>query len=279
MTSKEAKALTRKSLGLPDKPEPVQTLPQEGHVCEFPLWAFSKKRATVKEINITYEDSSFLTIKAPEGMPGPRFPGYLDVILYNGQRDLFLQDHTSLSVYSILKSLQIDPHHSGNYAHFRRDMHRTFAMYMMTDRFRHPATGLRSHVFYFRVLQSMQLAKNRHEVSTFYFDRLFIASLRSGYLKRLDWDYCLYLDRQGEALARFLYGHIVKRLGEKSVYSRNMQGFLRDCGLGYIADLEPYRRHAKLKDSVFPALDLLKTHAIRSYELDDAGNIFFIPRD
>ena len=91
---------------LPAKLEPVSTLPQEGHVCEFPLWAFSKKRSTVKELNITYEDSSFLTIKAPEGMPGPRFPGYLDVILFYGQRDLFLQDHTSLSVYSILKTLQ-----------------------------------------------------------------------------------------------------------------------------------------------------------------------------
>ena len=269
----------RASLGLPPVPEAKPTMPVEGHVCEFPLWAFSKKRSTVKELNIAYEDSSFLTIKAPEGMPGPRFPGYLDVILFYGQRDLFLQDHTSLSVYSILKTLQMDPHHSGNYAHFRRDMHRTFAMYMMTDRFRHPATGQRSHVFYFRVLQSMQLAKQRYEISTFYFDRLFIASLRSGYLKRLDWDFCLHLDRQQAALARFLYGHVVKRLGEKSIYSRSLVGFLRDCGLGYIADLEPYRRHAKVKEVVFPALDLLKTHAIRNYELDDRGSIFFIPRD
>jgi hypothetical protein len=30
---------------------------------------------------------------------------------------------------------------------------------------------------------------------------------------------------------------------------------------------------------VFPALDLLKGQAIRSYELDDRGNIFFLPKD
>jgi len=188
------------------------------------------------------------------------------------------QDHTSLSVYSILKALEMDSHHSGNYAHFRWDMQRTFAMYLMTDRFHHPATGQRSHVFYFRVMQSMQLAKLRHEVSTFYFDRLFIASLRSGYLKRLDWDFCLWLDRQQAALARFLYGHVVKRLGEKSIYSRNLVGFLRDCGLGYMANLEPYRRHAKLREVVFPALDLLKGQAIETYALDDCGNIFFFPK-
>jgi hypothetical protein len=43
-------------------------------------------------------------------MPGPRFPGYLDVILFYEQRDLFLQDHTSLSVYSIFQELGMDPH-------------------------------------------------------------------------------------------------------------------------------------------------------------------------
>ena len=278
-TSQEVKAAIRQSLGLAPVEESKLTVPVEGHVCEFPLWSFSKQRSSERELHITYEDGSFLTIKTPEGMPGPRFPGYLDVILFYGQRDLFLQDHTSLSVYSILKMLEMDPHHSGNYAHFRRDMHRTFAMYMVTDRFRHPATGQRSHVFYFRVLQSMQLAKNRHEASTFYFDRLFIASLRTGYLKRLDFDFCLWLDKRCEALARFLYGHVVKRVGEKSTYVRNLVGFLRDCGLGYIADLEPYRRNARLREVIFPALDLLKNHAIRSYELDDRGNIFFLPND
>jgi hypothetical protein len=134
-------------------------------------------------------------------------------------------------------------------------------------------------VWYFRVLQSMQLAKNRREVSTFYFDRWFMASLRSGYLKRLDWDFCLWLDRRQAALARFLYGHIVKRLGEKSTYVRNLVGFLNDVGLAYLANLDAYRRNAKVRETLFPALDLLKGPAIRGYELDGHGNIFFIPRD
>jgi hypothetical protein len=126
MTTQEVNAAIRQSLGLPAKTEPVPTVPQEGHVCEFPFWSFSKQRSSEKKLHITYEDGSFLTIRAPEGMPSPGFPGYLDVILFYGQRDLFLQDHTSLSVYSILKTLEMDPHHSGNYAHFRRDMQRAF---------------------------------------------------------------------------------------------------------------------------------------------------------
>jgi hypothetical protein len=275
----EVQRQIRESLGLPPLPEAKTTMPVEGHVCEFPLWAFSKQRSTITELHIPYDDGSFLTIKAPEGMPGPRFPGYLDVMLFYGQRDLFLQDHTSLSVYSIFQTLGMDPTNGMNYARFRRDMHRTFTMYMVTDRFRHPATGERSHVHYFRVMRTMALAKNRREASVFRFDDLFIASLRSGYLKRLDWEFCLWLDRQQAALARFLYGHVIKRRGEKSLYPRNLVGFLRDCGLGYMADLEPYRRNARLQESVFPALDLLKGHAIRTYELDDRGNILFFPTD
>jgi hypothetical protein len=278
-SAQEVRKQIRASLGLPQVEPARAQVPVEGHVCEFPLWSYSKKRAAQTRLHITYDDGSFVTIKAPEGMPGPRFPGYLDVILYYGQRDLFLNDHTSLSVYSILKALKMDPHHSGNYAHFRRDMQRAFYMGLETDRFRHPATGERSHVWYFRVMQSMQLAKTRHDVSTFYFDRLFIASLRSGYLKRLDWDFCLHLDRQQAALARFLYGHVLKRIGEKSMYPRNLVGFLRDVGLGYLAELDPYRRNAKVRETLFPALDLLKGQAIRNYELDGHGNIFFIPRD
>jgi hypothetical protein len=277
-TVKEAKAATRQSLGLPPLEEIKPTIPIEGHVSEFPLWSFSKKRSSERELAITYEDGSFMRLIAPFGMPSPRFPGYLDVILYYGQRDLFLQDHTTLSVYRIMQELEIDPTNGMNYEHFRRDMNRTFALFIMTDRFRHPETGERSHIDYFRVMRRMKLAKNRREASTFYFDDLFIASLRAGYLKRLDWDFCLHLDRQREALARFLYGHIIKRIGEKSLYPRNLLGFLRDCGLSYIADLDPYRRNAKLKETVFPALDLLKSEAITGYELDDRGNIFFIPK-
>ncbi len=212
-------------------------------------------------------------------MPSPRFPGYLDVILFYGQRDLFRQDHTSISVYRIFQELGMDPTNGRNYAHFRRDMDRAFSVVLITDRFRNPVTGERSHVDYFRIMRSMKLAKNRQEVSLFHFDDLFIASLRSGYLKRLDFAFCLWLDKQSEALARFLYGHLMKRIGEKSLYPRDLLGFLWDVGLGYIADLAPKRRTEALRETVFPALDLLKGQAIRSYELDDRGNIVFIPRD
>src|SRR5947209_10260995 len=187
MTSRDVKALTRQSLGLPPLEESKPTVPVEGHVCEFPIWSFSKKRSSQTRLHINYDDGSFLTIKAPDGMPSPRFAGYLDVILFYGQRDLFLQDHTSMSVYSILQTLRLDPTNGMNYQQFRRDMNRVFSVQLITDRFRNPATGERSHIDYFRVMRRMKLAKNRREVSTFYFDDLFAASLRAGYLKRLDW--------------------------------------------------------------------------------------------
>ena len=277
MTSQEVKAAIRQSLGLPLKPEPVPTVPQEGHICDFPIWSYSKRRATVTKLRIDYEDESFFELTAPEGMPSPRFPGYLDCILFFGQRDLFLKEHTSISVYAILKTLGLDPTNGGNYAQFRRDLHRAFVLYMATDRFRDPATRQRSHIDYFRVLQRMKLAKNRKDVSTFYFDSLFLASLRSGYLKRLDFDFCLHLDREGEALARFLYGHLVKRIGEKSIYQRRMTGFLNDIGFSQVT--EPKRINERLKRVVFPALDLLKGKVIRHYGTDDRGNLFFIPTD
>jgi hypothetical protein len=279
MTSQEVNAAIRQSLGLPEVVESKPTVSVEGHVCEFPLWSFSKQRSSEKELHITYDDGSFMTLVAPLGMPSPSFPGYLDVMLFYGQRDLFLHDHTTLSVYSIFQKLGMDPTNGMNYEYFRRDIRRAFYMGLETDRFRHPETGQRSHVSYFRILRHMKLAKNRREVSLFLFDELFLASLRAGYLKRLDFDFCLYLDRQQAALARFLYGHIVKRIGEKSLYPRNLVGFLRDCGLGHIASLPGYRRNARVREVVFPALDLLKGQAIRAYEFDDRGNIFFIPRD
>jgi hypothetical protein len=277
MTRKEVNKQIRQSLGLPPKPEPVPTVPQEGHICDFPIWSYSKRRATIHKLHITYEDGSFFNLIAPEGMPSPSFPGYLDCILFYGQRDLFIKEHTEISVYSIFKTLGLDPTNGGNYAQFRRDMHRAFVLYMVTDRFRDPATGQRSHVDYFRVLQRMKLAKNRKDVSTFYFDSLFLSSLRSGYLKRLDFDFCLHLDREGEALARFLYGHLVKRIGEKSIYQRRMIGFLNDIGFSQVT--EPKRINERLKRVVFPALDLLKGEIIRHYGTDDRGNLFFIPTD
>jgi hypothetical protein len=149
-------------------------------------------------------------------------------------------------------------------------------MYMVTDRFINPQTRQRSHVEYFRVLRRMTLAKSRRDTSAFYFDDLFLASLRSGYLKRLDWDFCLHLDKQGEALARFIYGHLLKRIGQKSIYQRNLIGFLGDIGLGEVAQLESMRRNERLKRVVYPALDLLKGEGIRDYEVDDRGNLFFM---
>jgi hypothetical protein len=125
----------------------------------------------------------------------------------------------------------------------------------------------------------MDLAKSRRDTSTFYFDSLFLASLRSGYLKRLDFDFCLHLDKQGKALSRFLYGHLLKRLGTKSLYQRSLIGFLSDIGLGYLTQLEAKRINERLKTIVFPALDLLKGEVLRHYETDDRGNLFFIPKD
>jgi hypothetical protein len=120
----------------------------------------------------------------------------------------------------------------------------------------------------------MKLAKNRHEMSTFYFDDLFIASLRAGYLKRLDWQYCLALDRQGDALGRFLYGHLTKRIGEKSIYMRKLPGFLSDIGLGYLTQGEPKRMKEILKRTIYPALDRLQG---MTYRLDESGTLVFIP--
>jgi len=279
MTRDEVQKVIRESLGIAVKQEPQLTVPQEGHICDFPIWSYSKRRSTVTHLQIAYEDSSFFELRAPEGMPGPTFPGYLDCILFYGQKDLFIKEHTEISVYAIFKALGLDPGNGGNYVGFHQDMRRAFAMYMLTDRFRDPQTGQRSHVEYFRVLRRMTLAKSRRDTSTFYFDDLFLASLRSGYLKRLDWDFALHLDKRGEALSRFLYGHLLKRIGEKSIYQRSLVGFLNDIGLGHIALLEPRRLKQRLKTTLFPALDLLKGKMIRHYETDDKGTLLFIPRD
>jgi hypothetical protein len=44
-TSEEIKKQLRESLGLPPKPEVRPQLVVEGHVCDVPLWSFSKRRS------------------------------------------------------------------------------------------------------------------------------------------------------------------------------------------------------------------------------------------
>jgi hypothetical protein len=215
-------------------------------------------------------------VRAPQGMPGPRFPGYLDVLLFYGYRDLLAYDHVTLSMYTILKTLGLDPTSGKNLQYLRRDMDKAFALSITTNRLIHPDTGRRSHVDYFRVLRRMRLAEAGRRSSTFYFDDLFLQSLRSGYLKRLDWDFCLHLDTQGKPLARFLYAHIAKRLGDKAMYMRRVLGFLHDVGLGYITHQPPKHQHAIVKRTVYPALDLLKGHAFRHYEWD-GEHLYFLP--
>ena len=131
-TPADVRRQIRESLGLPPVPEVKPTVPVEGHVCEFPFWSFSDKRASSTQLRIDYEDGSFFALEAPKGMPSPSFPGYLDAMLFYGQRDLFLQEHVEISVYAILKTLELDPSDGRSYEHFRRDMHRIFALYMIT---------------------------------------------------------------------------------------------------------------------------------------------------
>lgn len=210
-----------------------------------------------------------------EFVPGVSSPGYLDILLYFGQRDLFRQNFIELSAYSVMKHLQIDPEHGSSYQNFVRDMERNFALMIKTDRFIDPVTRQRTHVTYFRVLDTMKLAKTRKGTSRFYFNQVFLESLRSGYLKRLDFDFCLYLDRETQPLARFLYAHLLKRIGEKSVYTRSVTGFLNDIGLGFLNELPPMRRNERMKRAILPALDLVKGQALRHYEMDGEGNLVF----
>ena len=52
MAPKDIRDEVRESLGLP--PPPPAMVPMEGHVCDFPLWSYSKKRTTVTELRIDY---------------------------------------------------------------------------------------------------------------------------------------------------------------------------------------------------------------------------------
>jgi hypothetical protein len=226
-------------------------------------------------LRIDYEDGTYFQLEALRGMPSTLSPGYLDTLWYYGQKDLFSQKCVEMSAYRLLSHLHQGPVHGQQYRGFVRDMKRHFALQIETDRFIDPVTHGRTHTAFFRVLDGMELARNGKGESRFYFNDIFLRSLRHGYLRRLDLDFCLFLDRKGEPLARFLYAHVSKRLGEKSVYVRSVDGFLSDIGMGHIAQLPAKRRTERLKRVVFPALNLIKGQACSRYDLDDKGNIFF----
>jgi hypothetical protein len=274
-TTLEVRKQIHASLRMAPLPEAQPTVPQEGHTAEWPLWAYSKKMSTVTRLRIDYEDGTYFLLKAPEGMPSVLSPGYLDVLWHYGQKDLFEGKCVEISAYRLLSLLHQGPVQGKQYQGFIRDMKRHFALYIETDRLIDPGTHQRSHTSYFRVLEGMELARNGKRDSRFYFNDIFLRSFRSGYLRRLDLDFCLHLDRQEEPLARFLYGHVAKRLGDKSVYVRSWNGFLTDVGLGHLAQLPAKRQTERVKRLVFPALDRIKGHACDRYELDGRGNIFF----
>jgi hypothetical protein len=273
MKKDEAKNIVRQSLGLPVV-NTIDTFPVEAHLCEFPMYSFSKKRCSVTKIDIKYEDESFCTVFAPLGMPSPTFAGYIDVILYYGQRDLFQSDTVEISVYRIFKTLQL-PDSGQLYQRFRKDMRRAFALFIETDRF-HSPTGERAHIEYFRILAHMKIAKRHEGLSQFKFDEVFLSSLRSGYLKRLNWDFCLFLDIQGQPLARHIYGHVLKRRGDKSLYQRNLLGFISDIGLGYWLKYSVRKRNVAIREVLYPALNMIKNHAYTAWEIDQ-DNLIFIP--
>jgi hypothetical protein len=62
MTSQEVNAAIRHSLGLPEVVESKPTVSVEGHVCEFPLWSFSK------------ESMEMLGAMPPQASPPPQGP-------------------------------------------------------------------------------------------------------------------------------------------------------------------------------------------------------------
>jgi hypothetical protein len=160
----------RESLGRAPQPVAAPTFPMEGHLCDFPLWSSARTRATVTSLHVDYDDGTFLTIRAPAGMPGPRFPGSRNVLFFCGYRHLVPDDHVELSMYTILKTIGLDPGSGRNLQHLQRDMDRAFSLSIKTNRFIHPATGTRTHIDYFRILRRMQLADDGRRTSTFYFE-------------------------------------------------------------------------------------------------------------
>ena len=107
---------------------------------------------------------------------------------------------------------------------------------------------------------------------------IFLESYRAEYLRRLDLDFCLELAKSNKALARFLYAHILKRLGSNPMYIRNFSGFLNDVGLEHLTQLATKNRNQKVKETLHPALDLVRGKAFSHYELDDQKNIVFFSK-
>jgi len=248
----------------------------EGNACEFPMWSYSKQKSAVKELKINYPDGSFMEITAANGLPGPQFAGYLDVLLAHGQEDLFGQNYIEMSVYDILKTLGKDPTHSGNYRKFRADMKKCFNMSIVTDRFVNPKTGTRDFTEYFRIMDRMKIAHHRNKKSRFYFNEVFLESIRAGYLKHLDYDFCLELDQENQSLARFVYQHVSKRLGKNMYYIRNLDGFLTDIGLENVTKKTLKYKNEYLKKTFYPALDRIAETSVFRYELaDNKRNIVF----
>ncbi len=247
----------------------------EGNSCEFPMWSYSKKRSGARKTHIKYPDGSYALIVAPEGMPSINFAGYLDVILSFCQHDLFEQNYVEISVYQILKILGKDPNKNSSYKNFRLDMKKAFAMYIQTNRFRNPDTGQRDYTDYFHILSSMRLSHCRNKSSKFFFDPIFIESFRAKYFKYLDFQFCIELDKNQESLARFLYEHIIKRLGGKLYYQRNLDGFLNDVGLQYIAEKIPKRKNQDLKRTLMPTFDRITGKAFKKWERDGDNIVFY----
>jgi hypothetical protein len=167
--------------------------------------------------------------------------------------------------------------HGKQYRGFVRDMQRLFALALETDRLLDPVTQARRHTASFRVLDGLELARHAQEESRFYFNDIFLRSLRSGYLRHVDFDFCLYLDRHEEPLARFLYAYVTQRLVAQMPYSRSLAGFVTDIGFGSLARVPLKRQTERFTRTVCPALAMLKGHAYAHYELDERGNIIFYP--
>jgi hypothetical protein len=158
-------------------------------------------------------------------------------------------------------------------------MQRLFALALETDRLLDPVTHARSHRASFRVLDGLEIARQAQEESRFYFNAIVLRSLRSGYFRQVDFDFCLSLDRNEEPLARFLYAYLTQRLGAQRPYRRSLAEFVTDIGFGAWARLPRKRQTERFTRTVVPALALLKGHAYAHYALDEEGTLVFYPRE